>query len=548
MENQNNYKKSDGFKELSDAEIEASSIFSKPQIEHKKPPKRKNIFLRTIISLGIVVLLIVAVLLVNKFFGKSAGSSQSSASEEVDETFKAVGISPNDITAVYLTNGYGKIEFYSKEGSNDNDSDGKADKDWYIKGIDEKYIDVESTYLTVGDCAGVEYLFERDFLEGTDYGFSKPEAIIDVKAKNGDYTITVGKKFENSSMKGAYLKLSTKQDKVYVLASDNVDYFTQDVSYYIDNVAPTAVPQTKNNSEYFADTLDSFDYVEFSGELVKAGNVRIEMYGRENSNLLYKMVSPTYTHVDGEKIGDLLSIMKEDLECSEVYYFNKDGIPDVVLKEYNLDNPQATVSYKAGDASVNIRLAQSETDKNYYAMVVDGVPAVYMVSRLSFEFFEYSRIDFATSSVVLENMDGLKAFSINIGGKDYTFDISKKVVEEDGEETEELLVKYDGKTIKTENFSNYYSYVLAIIPYLSDSSLIEKPADAEEYFSVKFIVKDGSKDSDLELKIYKMQSNANRYFIELDGEAIGLCNKDMADKVVKNIDNLINNKEIEAIL
>ena len=43
----------------------------------------------------------------------------------------------------------------------------------------------------------------------------------------------------------------------------------------------TNVPQTKNNGEYFSDQLDSFDYVEFSGELVKAGNVRIEMYGRE---------------------------------------------------------------------------------------------------------------------------------------------------------------------------------------------------------------------------------------------------------------------------
>lgn len=543
MENQNN--QNNGFKELSDAEIEASSIFSKPQIEHKKPPKQKNILLRTIIALGVVVLLIVMVLLINKFFGKSTLSSNSSVESVESETFNAVGIDVDDITSVSLTNGYGTIEFYSKVGNNDNDSDGTVDKDWYIKGIDEKYIDLESTVLTVGDCASVEYLFERDEQEGTDYGFTDPEAIINIKAKSGDYIITVGKKFENSSMKGAYLKLSNKPNKIYVLAAENIDYFTQDISYYIDNMAPTAVPQTKNNGEYFADRLDSFDYVEFSGELVKAGDVRIEMYGRENSNLLYKMVSPQYTHVDGEKIGNLLSIMKEDLESGEVYYFNKDGIPEKVLKDYNLLKPQATITYQAGDAKVNIKLSQSATDKNYYAMVIDGVPAIYMVSRLNFEFFEYSRIDFATSSVVLENMDSLKALSLDIGGKNYTFDISKKVTEE----AESVSVKYDGKTIKTENFSNYYAYLLAITPYLSDSSLItEKPSDAEMYFSAKFIGKDTTKDPDLVLNIYKVKSNDNRYFIELDGEAIGLCNKTMADKVVNNIDNLITNKEIEAIL
>ena len=557
MENQNNpnYKEKEGFKELSDAEIEASSIFSKPQIEHKKPPKNKNILLRTIIALGVVALLIAAVLLINKFFGKGNLSSQLSASStEVTEaeTFKAVGISPNDIISLTLTNGYGTVEFYSQEGTNDNDSDGKVDKDWYVKGINKKYIDTESTYLTVGDCASVEYLFERDEQEGIDYGFSNPEAIIEVKAKDGNYTITVAKKFKNSSMEGAYLKLSNKPSKVYVLASENIDYFTQDVSYYISNMVPTAVPQTKNNSEYFADTLDSFDYVEFSGELVKAGDVRIEMYGRENSNLLYKMITPAYTHVDGEKIGDLLAIMKEDLEGSEVYYFNKDGIPDKVLKEYNLDKPQATLNYKAGDAVVSIKLAQSKTDKNYYSMVVEGVPAIYMVSRLKFEFFEYSRVEFATSSVVLENIDGLKALELNVGGKDYAFDISKKVtehIEDEEQEQEELLVKYDGKTINKEYFSNYYSYLLAITPYISDASLItEKPADAKEYISANFIVKDGAKDSNLSLKIYKMEINPNRYFIELDGNAIGLCSKDMADKAANNIEKLINNKKIEAIL
>ncbi len=552
MDNQNNLNKNNGFRELSDAEIEASSIFSKPQIENKKPPKQKNIVFRTIIALGVVGLLIASALLINKFFGKSKGSSGSNISDIGDLTaveFKAVGIDPNDITAITLFNEYGKIEFYSKKGDSDSDGDGENDNNWFIKGIDERYIDTESTALTVGDCADVLYLFERAAEDGVDYGFSKPDATINVKAKSGDYTITVGKKFINSSMEGAYLKLSTTPQKVYMLASENIDYFKKDISYYISKKAPTAVPETKNNSKYFADTLDSFDYIEMSGEMVKAGDVRIEMYGRENSNLLYKMVSPAYTHVDGEKIASMLEIMKEDLECGEIYYFNKNGIPDDVLEEYDLAKPQATITYQVGDVTTTINLSQSKKDKNYYAMVISGVPTIYKVSRMSFEFFEYGRIDFATTSVVLDNIDGLSGLSLEIPKEEYTFDISTKTTEKDGEETEELVVKYDGKTIKTDSFQSYYSYLLAITPYASETSLItEKPSDAELYVKAKLIVKEDSQDNDLTLSIYKMDSNQNRYFIELDGNAIGLCQKTMVDKIVNNIEKLISNKEIESIL
>ena len=62
-------------------------------------------------------------LLINKFFGKGNMSSQSSVSSSdvlAPETYEAVGIDPNDITSVSVTNGYGTIEFYSKKGNNDN--------------------------------------------------------------------------------------------------------------------------------------------------------------------------------------------------------------------------------------------------------------------------------------------------------------------------------------------------------------------------------------------------------------------------------------------
>ena len=554
MENKNNptNKNDSGFRELSDAEIEASSIFSKPNVEHKKPPKAKNIVLRTLIAVAVVALLIISVLVINKVFHKSAGASStgSTATEsKIDKTYYAVGMDVNDLTSIKLTNANGTLQFYSQEGSSDYDNDGDVDKDWYIKDIDKKYIDLDVTALTASDCANVEYLFERKLQEGMDYGFSEPEAVAEVEYKDGKYTITVGKRFSNSGMEGAYLKLSNKPNTIYVLATEYVDCYTTDLTYYIDTFAPTKVEQTDGTSKYFSDELDSFDYIELSGELVKLRKVRIEMYGRENSNLLYKMTLPAYTHVDGAKLSDMLDIMKENLETYELYYFNKDGIPADELKKYGLDNPQAVIEYKVGDSKTNIKLTQSQTDKNYYSMIVEGTPAIYKVTRLSFEFLSYSRMDYATNSVLLDNLDGLKSLTLSIDNKAYKFDISVDTTEEDGEEIEEIKVKYDGKTIKSSNFSNFYSYMLAISPYISESSLVqERPKDAQEYYNVKLKTVDKIKDPELNLTIFKLKDNDSRYYIELDGNPIGLCKKDFADMVVNNLEKLINNKDIESIL
>lgn len=545
----NNGKQNNDFRELSEAEIENSSIFSKPQIEDVTPPKTKNIVARTFIAIAVVVALIASVLLINKFFGRSDLSSSSSdtsnVSSEVQEGISVVGINSNDITSIHLENSKGTIDFYPIKDKTDRDDDGVIDNDWYIKGIDKKYIDSESTLLTADDCAKVECLFKREIDASFDYGFDKPEAVVEVKHKGGKYTVTIGKKFNNGGIEGAYVKVSTKPQSVYIMSSQNIEYFSYDVAYYISSYANTKVEENDGNAEYFSSELDTFDYIKMSGEIVKVGDAQFEPYGRENSNLLYKMTKPTYTHVSGEKISEILNIMKDNLECSEVLYFGKDGIEQDTLEEYGLDKPKAVVEYKVGTTVVKLKFSENKDNSVYYNMQIEGEPAVYKVTKKSFVAFGYRRIDFANDWVFLDNIDGLKALTFNIDNKAYTFNIKSKETD-DGTK---LTVKYDGKTIKEDNFKNYYSYLTAIAPYLSETSLIEqRPDNCEQYFSVIVTTTDKIGDPDLNLTIYKLSDNDTRYYIELDGNPIGLCKKDYADMIVDNIQKLISNKEIEEIL
>ncbi len=54
--------------------------------------------------------------------------------------------------------------------------------------------------------------------------------------------------------------------------------------------------------------------------------------------------------------------------------------------------------------------------------------------------------------------------------------------------------------------------------------LTKAPGGISKYFSVK-LVPSGS-DSAITMTVYKIKDNSARYYIELDGTPIGLCEKD----------------------
>lgn len=535
------------FKELTEEEINTSSVFSKPQIEHK-PEKEKaglGMAVKTVIALVVVVALIAATLLINKLFGTSDETSSTlsiadgsiASSGMTDYAVQVTDYTAEDVKSVSLENKNGEFEFYSEE------KDGNIS--WYIKGIDKKYINTTVTDLTIDDCACPRAALSRDYEEGYDYGFDKPEAEFTVTLKNGKkFSMTVSSPFQNGSITGSYLKSSLTSDKVYILSGENTEYYTRETVYYINKEAPTKIEQTDENEEYFSGSITKVDYAEFSGRNSKA-EYRFEMSDRENSTIEYVMVSPYEYPANTERVSFALDPITENLEAEDIYYFNKKGIPEDVLKDYSLDDPDAVVKYKIASDEVVIKVAQSKTDKVYYAVTVNDGPVIYKITSRSFDFLEQDPSYFAGESILLENIDGLKEMTFNIGDKTYAFSLSSK--ENDTGEVE-TTVKYDGKTIDSENFSNYYYYLLAINPIVSESSLLqERPEGAEEYFSVKLAHNSEVSDPDLTLSVFKLKDNASRYYVELGGKPMGLCVTEYADVVYEKIADVINNKTIEAM-
>ena len=535
------------FTELSDEEINASSVFSKPQIEYKPRKEKKGLGIaaKTCISLAVVVALVASTLLINKFFGKTEelSSTHSHTESEVtssgmaDYAVKVTDYELGDVKSVSLKNSNGKFEFY-KIGKSDSEK-------WYLEGLDERFINTDFTKLTVEDCASPKATISRDFEEGYDYGFDKPASEFTVTLKSGkEYSMTVGETFRNGGIVGSYLKSSLTPDKVYILSEENTEYYTRKMVYYVNKFAPTKVEKTDDNAEYFDESIPKVDYAEFSGRNSKA-EYRFEMSNRKNSTIDYVMVSPYEYPANTERVSFALSMINEDLEAEDIYYFNKDGVPADVLRDYNLDDPDATVKYKIGNDEVVVKASGSKTDKVYYAVTVNDGPIIYKITSRSFDFLEQDPSYFAAESVLLENVDGLKSLTFKKGKESYKFDITSKESDE-GEVT--ISVKYDGKKIDSDNFSNYYYILLAVNPIVSETSLLqERPEGVEEYFSVKLEHKDSIDDFDIEYTVYKIPDNSSRYYIEMNGKPMGLCAIDYTDMLYEKIDDLISNKEIEEI-
>jgi len=528
-------------------DFESSTVFSKPNIEDKPIRAKKNggFLIRIILAPVIIAALIIGVLLFNKYFGESGklSSGEISSGETQSKAVVVTAYESDEIKSLSVKNESGKLEFYPDESGSDEEETSK----WYIKGVPEKNTDTEATELTVSDCARFIALIERDFDSTIDYGFDNPIAEIVVTPKKGEpYELTLGKPFLLGSAEGAYAKISLYPDKVYAIDGTIAEYYTQSRLNYISPFLSTAIEENDDNTDYFGEGLEAFDYISFSGDIAKA-DFRFEMYGRENSSNKYLMTSPSKRFADETQISTMLSVVEQDLEGTGVYYYDEKGISDKALKEFGFADSSTSLEYKVGKDVVGLKICQSAKDEKYYAAILEGTPIIYQLPKRSVEFLGFDEVTFTSGSILLENISGIETAEFTIDGKKYAFNIEHKSEENDeGEKEVVTTVKYDGKTIDYEIFSKYYYYALAVGPYVSTTSLLDKrPEGAEEYVKVTLKHNDTVKDPDTTMTIFKLPDNDLRYYIELDGMSMGLGDKKYADMLQSAIKKVITNQDIE---
>ncbi len=551
---ENDKKPIEGFGDLTDEEIESSTIFSKPEIIDKKPPKKRKgkfyFVIKLLLAIAIIAAVCFGVYYIRFFIVPPQENKETTSSEAAEATRIQVTKNAFDnVKSVEVKNENGTFKFYSEKSNADSDQDSDSDKLWYIKGLEKEYTDTVYTSNTVSDCA----TFEVDGVYDGDASidFSNPAAKIEVELVNGkNYNITISAlKGEDSNLGGAYAKVSG-DEKVYFIKKEFAEYYTYDMVHYIEFVAPTAIEKTDANSKYFGEGLESFDYIKLSGKDVRY-EYRFEMNDNASGSIKYKMVAPYDFKVKNASLVNIVSLLKNDLDNTGIMgilHYDVGGLSEKTLKKYGLDEPSAIVEYKVADEVVTIRLrdikfSEPESDEYEYAMVVNDCPVVFEVTKNSFDYFDWEPSDFASDAIVEEDVSEVSELTVSIDGKSYAFKTKTQTVtdEEGGEETTETKVSYDGKAIEYELFQKYFGYISSVKPFISNA-MFEKPAKIEKYFEIKVKNVD-AEVGETEVAVYKLADNESRYYIELNGNPAGFCQKAEADSVANNITKLIKNKE-----
>ena len=534
-----NFEKENQFTELTEEEINASTVFSKPNIEHIEKPKKANRLMRIVIPLVAILVVFGLSLFLNAKFGGNKATSDNSSASEISSGVKIIDLKAEDIKSIEFKNNSLEASFYP--------SGSGEDLAWYIKNIKEEYIDIEGTGNLISDIIGAVAVMEKDVNEKTDYGFDKPTATAKIIKNDGkEILMEISKEFATGNIKGAYVRTSDKKDKVYIITDTLLRYYSWDMSYFMNSVMPTAIEENKDNSKYFVEELTGFDYFKFSGDIV-AEDYQFEMYGRENSQIKFKMTSPYVYNANEDRVGEFFTFAKNDLEAYGILEFNNDGLTDSQIKKYGLDKPSAEIEYKVGKDIVNIKLAlmNGEEKSGSFAAIINDVPIIYEVGKSSFSFLSYDYSKFVSSELLMENIAGIDYIEFMIGNKNYRFNSYTKEAEDD--ESEEIAFKYDGKNIDSEIFTEYYYRALSISAYTSANSVIpKKPNRAEKYLSITIHHNKQIADEDITLTIYKLGDNS-RYYAEVNGNGVGEVNPTLPDLIYSDIDKVITNSQLTAI-
>lgn len=514
----------------SSSEEELSTVFSDPT-EHKKKAedskkkKRLPIVIASVLAVAVLVSGTVAV--VKLIPEKDEDASSTPAIEEIEVLSKE----SDDFKTVTVNNKEGTFKLYSEVEASDEESSTESDTTetvkWYLDGYDKGLISSSSVQAIASSAASIYATREVTQRTAADCGLDKPTVTVDVvTSDDGEFSIFFGD--ESPDKSGHYLKLST-DEKIYVVESSFMAEFEFDALQLANTDALPAFPLTDKMADYKndSDTLATFDSITLTGKKFAKPVVIVPNNSDDEISQYvgFNITAPTKRIADDEAVGAAITLFQSGVSVTGAYSFDTSAAS---LKKFGLDNPDVIITMKILDTSFTYKFAQQE-DGNY-AAVCDGAKLIKTVSASTSEIFGFELNDFYSSWVALVSIDNISEFSFTAGTEKYSFGI-KKV--EDEESEEDYIITYNGKTIVTDDFQNFYQECIGIS---CTDFTVEKPSGAPEYTMVfKY-----NEDIGGEYKVEFVKATETRYEYKVNGDFLGRVTSASLKKLLKSAQNLVS--------
>lgn len=503
-------------------EEEESTIFgASPTRELRPKAKKGGKMLRNIIvSVLVLVLLAGSAFAIVRLIPEREDGIDTSFDDtieviSIDETkVKSVKIVRTDSTSVYNTT-------LAEKKSDDDDDSTTVKATWSIEGIDPSLTQSSSISTAMASVLTLDAARGIDKEKGADYGFANPTYTVTVTGYDSadNVTLLVGSATPTAS---GYYATIDGGETVLLLESSDVDALaTPDTSMAVPELVTAAV-KSDGNSDYFeSDVLSKVDYISLSGKNYKQG-IRFEMNGNEglSAYMTYIMTAPSRRYTDTDKVTALFEVASVGLSGADAYCYAPTAAD---FSRYGLSLPDILLEIKYGKQKTVLKATLQE-DGSYAAYSENGKNIIYKIETEALAFAAYTMEDYASGTAFAEMLTELREMTFKTAENSYVFGVTYVEADEEDEDAEDVLtVTYGGKELTTENFQNFYQYLVG----MELNEIATEKTAGTPTLTLKAVRSDGTYT---ELRFIKYSDR--RYYVEADGNPLGYLSSAYMDKVL----------------
>ena len=521
-------------KENSVAEDGGSTVFSDPTIHKDGKVKSKKLLPKIIAGVLALCVLAGGTAAVIKFIPALEENENASTSESETVTVKA--LETDDISTVSVTNDSGVTELYSEteyETENTGSSEAQTTETvtWYTKQVDKSLTDSSAIESVVDAVANISATKEITKKTAAECGLDKAalKAVVTPKEEE-KYTVLIGDASPDNT--GYYLQLEG-EEKIYLVSTDIYDSLQFDILDFASTDMISGVVNTDNEfDEYYTDgELTKFDRLVIKGNNFEDTVIIEPNTGGEISKLYnFLVVSPQKRLA--ENFDDFTTLFQNGLSPSGAYSYD---VSAASLKKFGLDKPDIWAEMRLKNKTFIFKLTE-QSDGSYAAIGTDS-KMIYKVSPDYIgDIADIKSTDIYSSAIFMTHIDDIANFTVKVPDKEYSFDVSKNEADEDGEEPEEKYnVVINGKTLKSQNFQNYYGNCLGLdIIDFKTENVHNKP-------KISFVITNTDGTTTVVEFAYV---TATRYQASVNGVPLGKITATSVDKIIDLTEDVANGKTV----
>ena len=367
----------------------------------------------------------------------------------------------------------------------------------------------------------------------TVYGIDDNSTVAFVSYTTGEkLSMYVG---DDASSGGTYVYIK-ENDKVYLTSSGWSEVFEHKYTAYINLIMTPLMDVDKEGNE----VDPRVKKIAFSGRGLKTPVIveenpeyaAAEKDGTLNSSTSKNFSRFIYTSpINAEISNDAYDGLQNyyfGLSAYDVYELNPTAKD---LADCGLTSPYVTLEVTAENMSFTIKLGNTVKigEGEYYYATATNKKAIYVVDSLDFSFFKADPIDYMSALVVNVMIDDIASIEVEMDGKKYEFVSSGS--------GEDLVVRWNGKKMSTEEYRDLYTLVM--LAYCEESV---QPGQYNGQADLKITYKYRNKEKVDVIEYVKVETR--KYMIRRNGGDLALCRSKYVDTLKQGVNLFISGKNV----